>query len=165
MITRYLTDGRTNIADGYWASCFSVAIVPVMATSLEDFDRFWAAYPRQQGLGAARRAWIWALSAAGNDAGTIIDAAMQYATYCRREGIDPQFIPMPAKWLADERWRDVLPKPPRINGDAELAAKARIINNGNGRMLCASLTRQQVREMARLGLITAERAAREMEWL
>ena len=132
-------------------------------TDSADFDRFWAAYPRQQGIGAARRQWIWALSAAGNDTKTIIAEAARFAGYCRREGVDQQFIPMPAKWLADERWKDVLPEPPRINGDAELQSKARIINNGNGHMLRASLTRQQVREMAKLGMITAEQAAKELE--
>ena len=126
-----------------------------------DFDRFWTAYPRQQGIGAARRAWIWALSAAGNDAETIIKAATRYATYCRREGTDPQFIPMPAKWLADERWRDVLPEPPRIDPDRDLKRQAVTIAKSRAWMLRLHVSDRDVREMVSKGYLDKEVADRE----
>ena len=125
------------------------------------FDRFWAAYPRQQGIGAARRQWIWALSATENDAETIIAAAIRYATYCRREGIDQQFIPMPAKWLADERWKDVLPEPPRIDPDRDLKRHAVTIAKSRAWMLRLHVSDRDVREMVSKGYLDKEVADRE----
>jgi hypothetical protein len=72
-----------------------------------EFDLFWLAYPKQYGIGTARRQWIWALGAAGNDANRIIEGAMAYARHVQREGIEWAYILAPAKWLAGEHWNDV----------------------------------------------------------
>ena len=119
------------------------------------------------GLGAARRAWIWALSAVdpANDSQQIIEAAKAYAAYCKRESIEARFIPMPARWLADERWNDKLPEPPRISGDANLRARASTISKGLSYLIRGSLTARELKEMAAAGLISQEQATAEAEKL
>jgi hypothetical protein len=79
-----------------------------------DFDRFWAAYPRRQGKGQARRAWAKALKA-GTDPEVIIEAASHFTALRGNE--DPKFTPYPATWLNGERWTDTPdPTPPREAG-------------------------------------------------
>jgi hypothetical protein len=130
-------------------------------TDLADFDRFTAVYPRPEGIGGARRQWLWALAAADNKAQEIIKAAVLYADYCRREGIERRYIPLPAKWLAEERWKDKLPEPPKKAADANLRARASTVAKGLGYLIRGSLTRRELEEMVRLGLLTREQAEAE----
>lgn len=69
-----------------------------------DFDTFWSLFPRKESMGAARRAWRDALRKA--DAETLIDGARRYAAAAA--GNDPQFVVTPARWLENERWKDVI---------------------------------------------------------
>lgn len=67
----------------------------------QGFDEFWEAYPRKQGKGAARTAFIKALSKV--DSQTIIDAAISYRDDPNRE---QGFTAHASTWLNQERWED-----------------------------------------------------------
>lgn len=66
------------------------------------FERFWEAYPRKVGKGAARPKWDKALHKA--DPAEIM-AALERAKHDWSE-LESQFIPHPATWLSQERWLD-----------------------------------------------------------
>lgn len=70
---------------------------------LEEFEKFWEAYPRKTGKGAAKKSW---LKAVGQVEGRIIIDAV----YKQRKGFNyednKKYIPMPATWLNQERWLD-----------------------------------------------------------
>jgi uncharacterized protein YdaU (DUF1376 family) len=68
------------------------------------FDRFWPNYPRRDGKGHARKAFVKALTK--TDEATIIAGLDRY-----RFSPDPQYIPMPATWLNEERWLSEQPDP------------------------------------------------------
>lgn len=72
---------------------------------LEDFNRFWSAYPRKRDKGAARRAWE--KTARIRPALPVLlekIAAQCQSPDWRKDG--GQFIPYPATWLNGERWDD-----------------------------------------------------------
>lgn len=69
------------------------------------FEAFWRVWPRRQGKGAARRAFVNAVGR-GVDPDTIIASAASYAQRCRDIGKEAQFIPHPATWLNQERYDD-----------------------------------------------------------
>lgn len=73
-----------------------------------DFDRFYGIYPRRIGKGAARQAFTRAIKK--KPAQLIIEAAHEFACFCKRMNIDPKFIPHPTTWLNQERWDDELQK-------------------------------------------------------
>lgn len=95
---------------------------PVVFT-IEDFDMFWAAYPRKVAKGEARKAFESALKKVHFHG---IMAAIELQ---RRAGLhdgDPKFIPHPATWLRAERWSDeIIPRQRPIfrNGALELLAQ------------------------------------------
>lgn len=64
-----------------------------------EFERFWSAYPRKVGKGAARKAWA---SATRKQPGQEIISAVSRAAFDARE----RFVPHPATWLNQERWLD-----------------------------------------------------------
>jgi len=66
------------------------------------FDSFWGVYPRKQGRGKAKEAFVKAVQSATLEA--VMDGARRYATDPNLP--DPQFIPLPATWLNQERWED-----------------------------------------------------------
>jgi hypothetical protein len=70
-----------------------------LGDSASDFDRWWAAYPRKVGKGAAVRAYASAVRKAPPD--TLLSALTAYRFDSRE-----QFIPHPATWLNGERWLD-----------------------------------------------------------
>jgi len=65
----------------------------------DGFEDFWAAYPRKIGKGAARKAWIKALTK--TDPATVLSAVRSQPWPA-----DVQFLPHPATWLNQERWTD-----------------------------------------------------------
>lgn len=73
-----------------------------LKTSSESFDRFWNVYPRKQGKGKAKEAFMSAVKTAGVDA--VMAGAVRYATDPNLP--DPQFVPLPTTWLNQERWDD-----------------------------------------------------------
>lgn len=74
---------------------------------MEDFDKFWACYPKKVAKADARKAWAQT-KAVRPDITTVINAvtaACRTEQWMRGGG---QFIPYPATWLRGERWDDEL---------------------------------------------------------
>lgn len=69
-----------------------------------EFARFWTAYPRKIGKGAARAAWASSVVAAGVDPEFVISAAEYFGL--TRMGQDPKFTPHASTWLNQQRWED-----------------------------------------------------------
>lgn len=71
----------------------------------DDFDTFWAAYPRRQAKGDARKAWQQT-AAIRPPIDEVLKAILAHrrSEQWRKDG--GQFIPMPATWLRQERWED-----------------------------------------------------------
>ena len=69
------------------------------------FDLFWAAYPRKQAKGDARRAWA-KLRPSADLTDRMIEAinAQKLSPRWQEEG--GKYIPHPATWLNGERWED-----------------------------------------------------------
>lgn len=69
------------------------------------FERFWVAYPKKQGKGAAEKAWIKLKpsEALTNQMLQALEFAKKCAQWNRDGG---QYIPNPATWLNQKRWED-----------------------------------------------------------
>lgn len=83
---------------------------PIRSDLERGFEEFWDAYPRKQGKGKAKEAFVKAAAKAGVEA--LIAGAVRYAG-------DPNlpeetYRPYPATWLNQERWDDA-PQPTRIS--------------------------------------------------
>lgn len=74
--------------------------------SIDDaaFDRFWTAFPRKVGKGAARSVFQRVLSKDQVTADELTAGAERYAAATL--GKDPEFIAHPKTWLNAERWTD-----------------------------------------------------------
>jgi len=70
---------------------------------VQKFNEFWSVFPRKQGKGKAKEAFMKAI---GNSvhADDILEGARRYASDPNLP--DPKFVPMPATWLNQERWDD-----------------------------------------------------------
>ena len=69
-----------------------------------DFDRFWKAYPRKEGKGAARKAFGKARKKVTLEAMlSAVELQKQSPQWNRENG---RYIPMPSTWLNQERWGD-----------------------------------------------------------
>ena len=66
------------------------------------FNEFWDVYPRKQGKGKAKEAFIKASKLANVE--LILLGAERYAADPNLP--DPKFVPLPATWLNQERWDD-----------------------------------------------------------
>lgn len=71
---------------------------------VREFEDFWYVYPRKEGKGAARTAYVRARQKV--DAGTVLRGLAAYSI-ARRDS-ERKFIAMPATWLNQERWSDEL---------------------------------------------------------
>jgi hypothetical protein len=71
-------------------------------TSDFDFNEFWSIYPRQQARGKAKEAFVKATKDFGLE--PVMDGVRRYAADPNLP--DPQFVPLPATWLNQERWAD-----------------------------------------------------------
>ena len=71
---------------------------------LEDFDKFWVAYPRKAGKGGARKAFAKALKKTTAD--TLISAVERQKYQEQWTKDDGTYIPHPATWLNQECWED-----------------------------------------------------------
>jgi hypothetical protein len=67
-----------------------------------DFDEWWAIYPKKQGKEAARKKYLTIRKTV--EAETLLAGVRQYALL--KAGEDKQFVKMPAGWLGDGRWLD-----------------------------------------------------------
>jgi hypothetical protein len=87
----------------------------------EQFNQFWAIYPRKKGKGQAIKAFEKALLK--TDLETILAGVEAYKEY--EDMYDPQFIAHPTTWLNGERWDDehievkVVSKSPYVGGERE----------------------------------------------
>lgn len=72
----------------------------------EEFDRFWAIYPRKLAKGDARKAWQQTakIRPALNALLKAVYAAKASEQWMKEGG---SFIPYPATWLRQERWEDI----------------------------------------------------------
>lgn len=80
---------------------------PPTRTSDNNFDRFWQAYPRKVGKGAAQKAF----SKIREPLDVLLAALEQqkYGDQWTRDG--GRYIPNPATWLNQERWQDEVSPP------------------------------------------------------
>ncbi len=72
----------------------------------DGFERFWSVYPNKIGKLSARKAWD-ALNPSESVAGEIIEAVKRQQCWERWREEDGRFIPSPANWLKEARWKDV----------------------------------------------------------
>ena len=72
-----------------------------------DFDKWYEAYPKKVGKGAARKAFAKAIKSESLD--TLISAVERQRNSEQWAKDGGQFIPNPATWLNQERWDDSLP--------------------------------------------------------
>lgn len=78
----------------------------------DDFDAFWAVYPRKVGKGDARKAFAKVKAPVS----VLIDAVntqKQSQQWLKNDG---QYIPNPATWLNQGRWEDELPAVEAVKG-------------------------------------------------
>lgn len=98
----------------------------------EAFDRFWAAYPRRESKGDARKAYVKAVAKAGPDA--LLAGAVALAEYHQAVRTEPRFVPHPTTWLNQERWDDTLPEvdPRAVRAADRLAAHRDDVHTDGG---------------------------------
>ena len=73
---------------------------------MEEFDQFWASYPKKVAKADARKAWLQTKDVRP-DITTVINAvtaACKTEQWMKSGG---SFIPYPATWLRGERWDDI----------------------------------------------------------
>lgn len=72
---------------------------------VDEFAKFWEAYPRKVAKGTARRAFAKAFARNPDlTIGQLLEAVERYAASVS----DPKFVAYPATWLSGERWLDNL---------------------------------------------------------
>lgn len=73
---------------------------------MEEFDQFWAAYPKKVAKADARKAWLQTKDVRPDIAKLLsaITAACKTEQWMKSGG---SFIPYPATWLRGERWDDI----------------------------------------------------------
>ncbi|MEV0051269.1 hypothetical protein AB0H34_12315 [Saccharopolyspora shandongensis] len=81
----------------------------VVAQIPDQFDEFWADYPRKDGKAAARRAWPKATTKIL--AAELVAEAQRWAGLWEHSGVEKRFIPHASTWLNGERWTDEPPAP------------------------------------------------------
>jgi hypothetical protein len=88
-----------------------------LAASLEGFEEWWAAYPRKEKKGLARRAFTIALAKTTPD--RLLIGAKHYARKTANQ--PPQYIMLPSSWLNAESWTDAdvptTDEPPSVDLD------------------------------------------------
>ncbi len=74
---------------------------------MDDFDKFWAAYPKKVAKADARKAWAQTkdIRPELSNLLTAIPANCKTESWMKSGGA---FIPYPATWLRGERWEDEL---------------------------------------------------------
>lgn len=73
-------------------------------TSTDDFDEFWAAYPKKENKYPAMQAYIRARKSASAD--EIMQGLNRYKRYIQAENTEKQFIAHASTWLNQHRWEN-----------------------------------------------------------
>lgn len=73
---------------------------------MEEFEKFWAAYPRKVAKAEARKAWAQTASIRP-DTDSLIKAVLSHCKTEQWMKSNGAFIPHAATWLRGERWEDV----------------------------------------------------------
>jgi hypothetical protein len=91
----------------------------------DGFNRFWEAYPRKVGKGAARKAYARAAAKLRAEDREPLPTILTALDRVKPTWDEPEFIPHASTWLNEERWDDEpeLP-PPKTNGSADFARHA-----------------------------------------
>lgn len=79
------------------------------------FDRFWAAYPRKVGKGAARKIWT-KLNPSDDLILKMISSLEKQCSSSQWQKDGGQYIPHPSTWLNQERWDDEISDQERGDG-------------------------------------------------
>jgi hypothetical protein len=98
----------------------------ITKSQIEDFEKFYSAYPLHIARGAAEKAFVKAISLAKLE--DLVAAAIRYAA--KTKGVEAKFLAHPSTWLNQKRWLDEDPKQAGMNGshaDAEeIQRKSRV---------------------------------------
>ncbi len=73
---------------------------------MEEFEKFWAAYPRKVAKAEARKAWAQTASIRP-DTDLLVKAVLSHCKTEQWMKSNGAFIPHAATWLRGERWEDV----------------------------------------------------------
>jgi len=73
---------------------------------VDDFEKFWAAYPRKVAKAEARKAWAQTASIRP-DTDSLVKAVLSHCKTEQWMKSNGAFIPHAATWLRGERWEDV----------------------------------------------------------
>jgi len=90
----------------------------------EGFEQWFAAYPRREDRGPAFKAFSKVVTSGQATFEDLMEGAQRYAD--ARDGEDHTFTKKPARWLADECWKDDPVKPTRSNGSVMDAINRRV---------------------------------------
>lgn len=77
---------------------------PIRESESNAFDAFWAAYPRKEGKGAARKAF----AKVNVPLDVLLSAVEKHSRSEQWQKENGRFIPNPSTWLNQERWDDIL---------------------------------------------------------
>lgn len=73
---------------------------------IEDFEKFWGAYPRKEGKGYAFECFKKARKESNVDVETMIEAVNLYKQTEQWQEQNGKYIPQPSTWLNQKRWED-----------------------------------------------------------
>ncbi len=79
-----------------------IVLVRNVDQTIKDFETWWKVYPRKVGKFKASPAFAKACHITNFD--ELLEATKRFAKVC--EGQEKQFIPHPATWLNQQRWKD-----------------------------------------------------------
>lgn len=120
---------------------------------MDQFDEFWAIYPRKVCKKPAQQAWKSAIKRC--DPLTIISAARRYAE--TRKGQDQTFTCHAATWLRQDRWEDYpAPQAQLPSADVDELNATWIIKHG----YAAWIPDSWVRRAIAIGILNREAAER-----
>lgn len=76
-----------------------------LSSAPQGFDRFWEAYPKKIGKGAARKAWV-KIRSPSSLLQVMLDAIEKQKQCDQWQKENGKYIPNPATWLNQTRWED-----------------------------------------------------------
>jgi hypothetical protein len=77
----------------------------------EPFERFWNLYPRRIAHKKAEQSWRQIPLYKHSD---VIEGLKKHLIFWKQQGTEKQFIPYPATWLNQERWKDEIELAPEM---------------------------------------------------